>query len=127
MNDPKAPPPPGSSPNVVKRTLVEEGTKFKGSLTSTCPIVVQGSIEGNVEGPSLTVSATGAVSGAITTGDLKSAGRISGEFDVDTAQLAGSVASDTVIRAASLDLKLAVETGKLQLTFGPGGGGGKRS
>jgi cytoskeletal protein CcmA (bactofilin family) len=122
MNDPKAPPPaPGSSPTIVKRTLVEDGTHFKGSLTSTCPIVVQGSIEGNVEGPSLTVSATGSVSGTITTGDLKSAGRIAGEFDVDTAQLAGSVASDTVIRAASLDVKLAVETGKLQLTFGAGG------
>ena len=119
MNDPKGP--PGSSPTLQKRTLVEDGTKFKGSLTSTCPIVVQGTIEGNVEGPSLTVSSTGAVSGTITTGDLKSAGRISGEFDVDTAQLAGSVASDTVIRAASLDLKLAVDTGKLQLTFGPGG------
>jgi hypothetical protein len=124
MNDPKAPPPPGSSSTLVKRTLVEDGTKFKGSLTSTCPIVVQGSVEGSVEGPSLTVSATGAVSGTITTGDLKSAGRISGEFDVDTAQLAGSVANDTVIRAASLDVKLAVETGKLQLTFGPGGGSG---
>lgn len=125
MNDPKAP--PGSSPAMVKRTLVEDGTKFKGSLTSSCPIVVQGSIEGNVEGPSLTVSATGAVSGTITTGDLKSAGRIAGEFDVETAQLAGSVANDTVIRAASLDLTLAVESGKLQLTFGPGSGSGKRS
>jgi cytoskeletal protein CcmA (bactofilin family) len=125
MNDPKAPAPPPSNPSLQKRTLVEDGTKFKGSLTSTCPIVVQGSIEGNVEGPSLTVSATGAVSGTITTGDLKSAGRIAGEFDVDTAQLAGSVANDTVIRASSLDVKLTVETGKLQLTFGPGGG--KRS
>jgi hypothetical protein len=127
MNDPKAP--PGSSPTLAKRTLVEDGTTFKGSLTSTCPIVVQGSIEGDVEGPSLTVSATGAVSGTIVTSDLKSEGRISGDFDVDTAQLAGSVASDTVIRAASLDVKLAVESGKLQLTFGPGaaGGGAKRS
>jgi cytoskeletal protein CcmA (bactofilin family) len=127
MNDPKAP--PGSSPTLAKRTLVEDGTTFKGSLTSTCPVVVQGSIEGDVEGPSLTVSATGAVSGTIVTSDLKSEGRISGDFDVDTAQLAGSVASDTVIRAASLDVKLAVESGKLQLTFGPGaaGGGAKRS
>lgn len=122
MNDPKV---PGSSPTIVKRTLVEEGTRFKGSLTSTCPIVVQGSIEGDVEGPSLTVSATGAVSGTIVTGDLKSAGRISGEFDVDTAQLAGSVASNTVIRAGALDLKLAVDNGKLELTFG--GDGKKRS
>ena len=68
-----------------------------------------------------------AVSGTITTGDLTSAGRIAGEFDVESAQLAGSVANDTVIRAASLDVKLAVETGKLQLTFGPGSSGGKRS
>ena len=122
MNDPKN---PTAASATTKRTLVEEGTKFKGSLTSTCPILVQGSVEGDVEGPALTVSATGAVSGKIATGTLKSDGKIAGDFDVDTAQLAGSVANNTVIRAGTLDLKLAVPTGKLQLTFGPAGHGGK--
>ncbi|MGH7329848.1 MAG: polymer-forming cytoskeletal protein, partial [Polyangiaceae bacterium] len=46
-----------------KQTLVEEGTKFKGSLTSSCPIVVRGRIEGDVEAPSLNVSSSGAVHG----------------------------------------------------------------
>lgn len=113
MNDPKNAAPGG------KRTLVEDGTKFKGSLTSTCPVLVQGSIEGDVEGPSVTVSATGAVSGKIVTGALKSDGRISGDFDVESAQLAGTVDKDTVIRASSLDVKLTAPSGKLQLTFGP--------
>jgi cytoskeletal protein CcmA (bactofilin family) len=123
MSDPKNP--IGSA--TEKRTLVEEGTKFKGSLTSTCPILVQGTIEGDVEGPALTVSATGAVSGKISTGALKSDGKIAGDFDVDTAQLAGSVESNTVVRASSLDLKLSVATGKVQLTFGsaPGGSRGR--
>jgi hypothetical protein len=109
-----------------KRTLVEEGTRFKGSLSSTCPIVVQGSVEGDVEGPSVKVSATGSISGKIATGTLDSAGKIAGDFDVDSARLEGSVEKDTVIRAASLDLKLAVDTGKLQLTFGPAGRDGSR-
>ncbi len=39
-----------------KRTLVEEGTELKGSLTSTCPVLVRGKIEGNVTAPALTVS-----------------------------------------------------------------------
>ncbi len=121
MNDPK-------NPNLAtgtKRTLVEEGTRFKGSLTSTCPILVQGSVEGEVEGPAVTVSATGAVSGKIATGALKSDGRISGDFDVDSAQLAGTVETNTVIRASSLDVKLTVATGKVQLTFGPAGSRGR--
>jgi cytoskeletal protein CcmA (bactofilin family) len=118
MNDPK-------NATTEKRTLVEEGTKFKGSLTSTCAIVVQGSVEGDVEGPSVTVSATGAVSGKIAAGALTSAGRIAGDFDVDTARVEGSVESNTVIRANSLDVKLTAASGKLQLTFGQAAGGSR--
>jgi hypothetical protein len=124
MNDPKNP--TGGAATTQKRTLVEEGTRFKGSLTSTCPILVQGTVEGDVEGPALTVSATGAVSGKIAAGALKSDGRISGDFDVDTAQLAGSIDNNTVVRASSLDLKVTVATGKLELTFGSAGRDGSR-
>ena len=118
MNDPK-------SPSTDKRTIVEEGTHFKGSLTSTCPIVVQGAIEGEVEGPSLTVSRTGAVSGKIVAGTLQSAGKISGDFDVETARVEGSVDSNTVIRANSLDVKLTAPNGKLELMFGQASGRGR--
>jgi cytoskeletal protein CcmA (bactofilin family) len=123
MNDPKNP--TSGSATTEKRTLVEEGTRFKGSLSSTCPIVVQGSVEGDVDGPSVTVSATGAVSGKIAAGALKSAGKIAGDFDVDSAQIAGSVDNNTVIRAASLDVKLTAPSGKIQLTFGPAGSRGR--
>ena len=44
----------------VRHTVVEEGTEFKGALTSSCPIDVRGRIEGEVSTPALTVSATGA-------------------------------------------------------------------
>ena len=37
MSDPKA---------GEKRTLVEEGTELKGSLTSTCPVLVRGRMTG---------------------------------------------------------------------------------
>ncbi|CAN5921242.1 hypothetical protein BH11MYX4_BH11MYX4_44840 [soil metagenome] len=108
-----------------KQTLVEEGTRFKGSLTSTCAILVQGAIEGDVEGPAVTVSSTGAVSGKIATGALKSEGKIAGDFDVESAQVAGTVENNTVIRASSLDIKLTVPSGKVQLTFGPAGRDGR--
>lgn len=101
-----------------KRTLVEDGTKFKGALSSTCPIHVQGAIEGTVEGPALTVSATGVVSGKVTATSLKSEGKVSGEFEVETANLAGTVGHNTVVVASALDVKLEAQSGKLQLTFG---------
>jgi cytoskeletal protein CcmA (bactofilin family) len=115
MNKP-APPPPTAA--VEKRTLVEEGTQLKGSLTSTCPILVHGSVEGDLEGPSLNVSSTGTVKGTIVTGSLKSEGRISGHFDVESAQLAGTVEANSVITANSLDLRLSKTNGRLELTFG---------
>ena len=121
MNDPKNP--SQSNPSTQKRTLVEDGTRLKGSLTSTCPVLVQGTVEGDVEGPAVTVSASGSVSGKITASVLKSEGKIGGSFDVDSAQLAGTVEKNTVIRATSLDLKLSVATGKLELTFGSAKGG----
>ena len=31
----------------TKQTVVEEGTQFKGSLTSTCPVLVNGRVEGD--------------------------------------------------------------------------------
>ena len=101
-----------------KRTLVEEGTTFKGSLTSTCPILVKGTINGDLEAPSLTVAASGSVSGKVKAGELKSEGEISGEFDVDKVVLSGAVKDNTVIRAKALEVKLAVTGSKMQVVFG---------
>jgi len=108
---------PGGSAT-EKRTLVEEGTTFKGSLTSTCPIFVKGGIEGDVSAPSLTIAPSGAVSGKVKAGELKSEGELSGEVDVDKVQLSGQVKDNTVIRAKSLEVKLAVTGSKMQVVFG---------
>ncbi len=119
MNQPKKP--TLIEPVTQKQTVVEEGTRLKGSLTSTCRIVVQGSVDGDVAGPALTVTASGEVSGTTTAGALKSDGKISGTFDVDTAEVGGVVAKNTVLRASSLDLKLKVDKGKVELAFVSGG------
>ena len=102
----------------AKQTLVEEGTKFKGSLTSSCPIVVRGRIEGDVEAPSLTVSGSGAVHGKVKVGEMRSQGELAGEFDADIVQLSGTVKDNTVIRAKSLEVKLTPPNGKMQVIFG---------
>jgi len=103
---------------VTKKTLVEDGTEFKGSLSSKCPIDVNGHIEGNVSAPSLTVSTTGSVHGKVKVGEIHSEGRLAGEFDADTVQLSGTVSDNTVIRARSLEVKLAAPNGKMQVIFG---------
>ena len=101
-----------------KKTLVEEGTQFKGSRSSSCPVVVRGRVEGEVSAPSLTVSASGAVHGKVKVDELRSQGEISGEFDADVVQLSGGVKDNTIIRAKSLEVKLSPPTGKLQVVFG---------
>jgi cytoskeletal protein CcmA (bactofilin family) len=101
-----------------KRTLVEEGTTFKGSLTSTCPIFVKGGVEGDIQAPSLTVATSGTVSGKVKAGELKSEGSLAGEFDVEKVQLSGSVKDNTIIRAKSLEVKLSVANAKMQVVFG---------
>jgi cytoskeletal protein CcmA (bactofilin family) len=101
-----------------KKTLVEEGTQFKGSLSSSCPVVVRGRVEGEVSAPSLTVSASGAVHGKVKVDELRSQGEIAGEFDADIVQLSGGVKDNTIIRAKSLEVKLSPQNGKLQVVFG---------
>jgi cytoskeletal protein CcmA (bactofilin family) len=101
-----------------KQTVVEEGTHFRGSLTSTCPIVVNGRIEGDVETPGLFVSATGSVKGRVKVGEVQSQGEIEGDFDAETIRLAGRVKDKTVLRAKVLEVQLASEGSKMQMVFG---------
>jgi len=100
------------------KTLVEEGTQFKGSLTSKCPIEVKGRVEGDLQAPSLTVSASGAVHGKVRVAELMSEGEIAGEFDADVVRLSGVVKDNTVVRAKSLEVKLAPADGRMQVIFG---------
>jgi cytoskeletal protein CcmA (bactofilin family) len=99
-------------------TVVEEGTEFQGTLTSSCPIDVRGRVEGELKTPALTISASGAVHGHVRVGEVRSQGEISGEFEADRVELAGVVRDKTIIRARSFDVKLAAQRGKLQIVFG---------
>jgi cytoskeletal protein CcmA (bactofilin family) len=101
-----------------RKTLVEEGTQFKGSLSSDCPIEVKGRVEGDLTAPALAVSASGAVHGKVKVGEMKSQGELAGEFDADVVQLSGTVKDATIIRTKSLEVKLAPPNGKLQVVFG---------
>lgn len=102
-------------------TLVEDGTKIKGSLSSSVPVVVHGTVEGDLESPATTISATGSVSGMVVTTTLQSVGKIAGDIDVEQATVAGTVAVGTVIRAQGMDFKLESKDPKkkIELRFGP--------
>lgn len=100
-----------------KRTLVEEGTRFKGSLSSSCPVEVNGRFEGDLAAPALAVNPGGAVHGKAMVGELASQGELAGEFDADVVRLSGTVKDKTVIRAKTFEVRLVSPAGKMQLTF----------
>lgn len=107
----------GSSSH-AKQSVIEEGSEFRGTLSSSCGVLVRGRVEGNIEAPSLTVAAGGSVSGKVRVTELRSDGEISGELDADRVELAGSVRDRTVVRSRLLEVKLATEGGKLEVVFG---------
>ena len=110
---------PIESSKTPKQTLVEEGTEFKGTLKSSCPVVVNGTIDGEVDAPEITITRSGAVLGAIKAKKVKSQGTLSGNVDAGDVFLAGSVRSNTVIKAKSLEVKLgSSDKGHLEVTFG---------
>ena len=101
-----------------KQTLVEEGTRFEGSFSSEGPIVVKGTIQGRVTAPSLRISETGVVQGKVKVGELVSQGELSGEVDADLVHLSGIVRDKTIVRARSLEVKLAAPGGRMEIVFG---------
>ncbi|HET7501398.1 MAG TPA: polymer-forming cytoskeletal protein [Kofleriaceae bacterium] len=101
-----------------KHTLVEEGTEFKGTMSSSCPIVVMGKVEGDVAGPVIHVTPSGVVAGVVRVKDLHSAGELAGEVEAETVQVSGRVRDRTVIRARSLEVSLNVSKGGMQVVFG---------
>ena len=98
-------------------TVVEEGTEFRGSMTSSCAVIVKGKVAGDLTSPALTVTPSGTVSGRVKVGTLSSQGEIAGEFEADHANLSGRVSDATVVRAKTLEVKLTSE-GKMTVTFG---------
>lgn len=100
-----------------KHTLIEEGTEFRGSLSSNCPIVVVGKIEGDVTGPMIQVAATGVVAGKVNVQQLRSEGVLAGEVDAEVVQIAGTVRDKTRIRAKTLQVTLATKKG-MEVVFG---------
>jgi cytoskeletal protein CcmA (bactofilin family) len=102
----------------TKKTLIEEGTEFKGTLTSSCPIVVMGKVEGDMKGPSVEVTESGVLSGKAKVTELRSRGELSGEFDAEVVELSGRVRDKTVIRAKSLEVSLQRAEGGIEMVFG---------
>jgi cytoskeletal protein CcmA (bactofilin family) len=102
-----------------RRTTVEEGTEIKGQLTSKCPLVVKGQVEGEITAPSITIDASGSLRGTALAQEISSQGFLSGNFEAERVILGGKVGDKTVIKARTLEAKLATEgqTG-LQVTFG---------
>jgi cytoskeletal protein CcmA (bactofilin family) len=101
-----------------KRTLVEEGAEFRGVLTSRHPVLVMGTVEGDVSGPAVEVSETGVVAGKLRVGELRSKGEIAGDIQADHVRLGGRVRDKTVLRAKSLEVEAAAPGSPAATQFG---------
>ena len=100
-----------------KHTLVEEGTEFTGTLSSKCPIVVMGKVEGDVTGPVIQVTASGVVAGNVKVKELHSEGELAGQVEAEAVHIAGKVRDRTVIRAKTLEVTLSSNKG-MEVVFG---------
>jgi cytoskeletal protein CcmA (bactofilin family) len=107
-----------------KKTIIEEGTEFKGTLAASCPILARGRIEGEISGPALEVTDTGVVAGQVKVTELRSRGELAGKFEADEVMLSGRVRDETVIVAKALEVTparagaVAVELDDCELQIG---------
>jgi cytoskeletal protein CcmA (bactofilin family) len=101
-----------------KQTVLEEGTEFKGTLKSTCPVVVNGIIDGDVDAPELTITRSGSVAGSLRATKLRAQGTLSGKVEATDVYLSGVVRSNTSIKAKRLEVKLGSDQAQIEVTFG---------
>ena len=107
-----------------KKTIIEEGTEFKGTLAASCPILARGRIEGEITGPALEVTDSGVVAGQVKVTELRSRGELAGRFEADEVMLSGRVRDATVIVAKALEVTparanaVAVELDDCELQIG---------
>lgn len=106
------------SPGTGPITFVEEGTRFRGEFTSSCPIVVNGQIEGAVKAPFVTVSPSGALQGNVEAKTIACRGSVAGVLEADTIELSGTIARNTIVRAQRLKLNIESTSGRIELSFG---------
>jgi cytoskeletal protein CcmA (bactofilin family) len=109
---------PSGSPQPGPVTLVEEGTRFAGDFTSSCPIIVNGRIEGTVKAPSVTVTHSGALHGNVDAKTIACKGSVAGVLEADTIELSGTIAQNTIVRAQRLKLNIESTSGRIELSFG---------
>jgi cytoskeletal protein CcmA (bactofilin family) len=88
----------------TKKTVIEDGTAFKGTLSASGPIVARGHLDGEVSGPALEVTETGVVAGKVKVGELRSRGELAGRFEAEDVILAGTVRDDTLIVARTVEV-----------------------
>jgi cytoskeletal protein CcmA (bactofilin family) len=101
-----------------RQTVVEDGTEFKGTLKSTCPVVINGCVDGDLDAPEITVTRSGSVAGSLRATKLRAQGTLSGKVDASDVFLSGVVRSNTAIKAKRLEVKLGSDQAQIEVTFG---------
>lgn len=102
----------------TKRTVIEKGTEVDGTIKSERPIVLSGNMKGQVTAPSLDVTASGKLQGTVKVSQFSCKGEVAGEVVAESVELSGRVCDATVIRAKTLDVKLAQSEGGVEVSFG---------
>jgi len=102
----------------TKRTVIESGTEIDGAIRSERPIVLSGSVKGQITAPSLEVTQEGTVKGTIKVSRFSCKGEVGGEVFAEAVELSGHVCDATVIRSKTLDVKLAQGESGVEVTFG---------
>jgi cytoskeletal protein CcmA (bactofilin family) len=92
----------GNGASTRRGNVVDEGSTFKGIITSNSTVTVRGVLEGEVEGPALEVESGGVLIGKAKVTELRSRGELAGQFEASDVELSGRVRDDTIIRAGAL-------------------------
>ena len=112
LRDAQPKPEPGglsmsSETRMFKQTVVEAGCEFKGTLTSSCAVLVNGTVDGHIHAPTLNVAITGTLLGTVKTKTLRSQGTLSASVDAEEVFLSGAIRSKTVIKTRRLEMRIA--------------------
>lgn len=86
----------------ARKSVIEEGTSFKGAINASSPVLVRGTFEGEITGAAVEIDRGGVMLGKAKVSELRCRGEMGGEFEAENVEIGGRVRDKTIIRARSL-------------------------
>lgn len=94
-----------ASSNTVETSIIAKDTRIQGSLEFVGTLIVEGSLESQVQGIEITIQKSGKINGSLNVQTLNCHGRVEGDITADSVIIHASAVISGEIKATTLEVE----------------------